>query len=42
MGIRHIGRKLAIQALYQASTRNDDVIEFIDESRKQFKQLPPA
>ena len=30
MGIRHIGRKLAIQALYQASTRNDDVIEFID------------
>ena len=30
MGIRHIGRKLAMQALYQASTRKDNVIEFID------------
>ena len=29
MGIRHIGRKLAMQALYQASTRNDDVLDFM-------------
>lgn len=30
MGSRHISRKLAMQALYQASTRPDNVEDFID------------
>lgn len=31
MGLRHNGRKLAIQALYQTKVRNQDILDFIDQ-----------
>ena len=30
MGTRHKGRKLAIQALYQASSRSQNINDFLD------------
>ena len=30
MGVRHTGRRIAIQALYQAVTRRDSFLDFVD------------
>ena len=42
MGLRHNGRKLAIQALYQTKVRKQDILEFIDNFVDQTGFSPPA